>query len=244
MGPTAKYESLKSMVAMALDEERKSARDFDRAWVLGFRALTKMNFSISAEPKTVRLPVLPNKTVILPPDYVSWTKIGILNNLGEVSSLKINNALSIFKDTNPNRLNFLTPDVTTSINLIFGIPFFLNYFDNGLYYNLFGVGGGLITYGDCKFDERNNIIILDMHFRYDSVILEYISSPEKDGDYQVEVALREAVIAFIKWKLKTGTRQEFYGEVTEARRSLNGKKVQLQSINDTLRQATGMYLRA
>jgi hypothetical protein len=242
--PTAKYIPLKQCVAEALDEQQKSMGDFDRAWIIGFRALKKMNYQIYAEPKTVRLPVLPNKTVILPPDYISWTKIGILNNLGEVSSLKNNNALSILRDNNPNRLSYLTPDVTTSFNLIFGIPFFLNYFDNGLYYNLFGVGGGLITYGDFRVDERNNVIILDLHFQYSELILEYISSPEKDVDYMVDGALEEAVIAFIKWKLGTGPRQEFYGEVTEARRSLVGKKVTLQNINEVLRAATGMYLKA
>jgi hypothetical protein len=244
MGPTAKYISMKEIVAEALDEERKSMRDFDRFWIFGMRALELMHFNVSAEPKSVRLPVTPAKTVQLPADYVQWTKIGIMNNLGEVSDLKINNGLSILRDNNPNRLSYLTPDVTTSFNLIFGIPFFLNYFDNGLYYNLYGVGGGLITYGDCKVDERTNTLVLDIHFQYSEVVLEYISAPERDPDYKVERVLREAIIFFIKWKQKTATREEFYGAVIEARRTFENKKVTLQNINEVIRRSTGMYLKA
>lgn len=239
-----KYIPLKMPVGYFLDQYKKSEYDFDTCWNLSFRCLVDLNFDVSAEPISVRLPVQGNQTVILPPDYLSWTKIGILNNLGEVSCLKKNNALSIFKDNNPDRLSKLTPDVTTTFNLIFGIPFFLNYFDNGLYYNLYGVGGGMITYGDFRIDEKHNVIVLNEDFRYDHIILEYISNPQKNGDYCIDIAFNESVIAFIEAKMKLNTMENYYGEVVKARRRLPGKKVTLSTINQVLREGTGMYMRS
>src|SRR5882757_5238069 len=108
---SARYESIQRVVAYFLDQYDKSSGDQDKAYILAFRGLENMHYNISAEPKTVRLPVQANQTVVFPPDYVSWVKIGILNNNGEVSTLKVNNALTTFRDLNPNRLSLLTPDI-------------------------------------------------------------------------------------------------------------------------------------
>jgi hypothetical protein len=203
-----------------------------------------LGFQISFEPITVRLPVAANKTVKFPSDCISWTKIGILNNAGEVSSLRINNALTTYRDTNPNRISQLTPDVQNAIPSLLGHPFFFNYYDNGLFYNLFGVGGGLIQYGSCRVDEKNRVVILEPDFGYSSIIFEYISSPEKNGDYAIQIQLQEAVIAFIEWKFKLNTDQNFYARTIEGQRTLPGKKVTLQTINQVIREPNGMKLRS
>ena len=75
-------------------------------------------------------------------------------------------------------------------------------------------------------------------------MFEYISSPEKDGDYTVELALQEAVIAFIKWKMKLGERAEFYAAATSGRRRLSKKRVTLQQIAQVLREDGGMKLQS
>lgn len=244
MGATAQYEPLKTIVSYVLDANDKSMGDFDKAWILGFRGLHDLNYNISAEPKTVRIPVLPNKTAPLPSDYLAWSKIGVLNSKGEITSIKVNNSLSTFRDTNPNRISDLTPDVNDNLPLLTGNPFYLNYYYNGMYQTLFGVGGGMIQFGECRFDERNGVIILNEDFRYDSVLLEYISAPQKDDDFMVESSLREAVIAFIEWKMKLAPEKSYYDRAIEARRRLPGKKVTLQNINDAIRHATGFYLKS
>jgi hypothetical protein len=238
----AKYISLKTCVSYFLDEMNKSGGDFDAAWLLAFRALDKLGYAMAFEPKTVRLPIGGNKTVKLPSDCRSWSKIGILNTNGEVSTLKINNALTTFKDTNPNRLSQINGDIGDGLPLLANNTFFLNYYYDGMFMPLFGVGGGLIQYGECRVDDANNVIILSPDFRFDSIILEYISCPQMDGDYQIRDSLKEAVIAFIKWKMKLGTREEFYAEAVEARRTLPGKKFTLQTINQVLRESNGMKL--
>lgn len=238
------YTPLKTVVSYFLDEENKSMGDFDRCWVLGLRALTLMNFQVSGQTKTVRLPVLPNRTVPFPADLLSWTKIGILDDKGQINTLRVNNALTTYRDNNPNRLENLTPNINDSIGSIALVPFYSNYYYGGGVYQLFGVGNGVITHGDCKVDEKNRVIILNIDFKYDSIMLEYFSAPDRDDDYQVPTCLQEAIIAFIKWKTKSGSREEFYGAVTEGRRSLPKKKVELQTINQVIRESQGGKLRS
>ena len=236
------YTPLKTIVAYFLDEWNKSEGDQDQAWILAFRGLHKLNQQISAEPKTVRLPLLPNKTVQIPSDCISWSKIGLLNTHGEVCTLKINNGLTTFRDNNPNRLEDLTPNINNSIDS--GNLLYLNYYYNQGYYNLFGVGGGLIQYGECRVDERNGVILMPSDFKYNDIIFEYISSPERDGDYIVPTVLQEAIIAFIAWKMKLAPREIFYAEAVEARRALPKKRVTLQSINQVIRESESMKLRS
>lgn len=238
------YVPLKRIVSYMIDETNESIGSFDRAWVLAFRGLVDMLFDVTAESLTVRLPLLGNKTVPFPSDYLAWVKIGVLNENGEVSTLKINNALTTFKDTNPNRLQQINGDINDAAPLLLGSPFYLNYYYNNTYQPLFGVGGGLIQYGECRVDDENNIIVLPPDFRFDSIILEYFSSPEKNGDYTVPIVAQEAIIAFIKWKSKTGPRDEYYAAKIEARRRMPKKKVHLQQINQVLRESEGQKLRS
>lgn len=242
MTDITQYVTLKTVVSYCIDETEQSIGSFDRYWILAFRALIDLLFDISGEALTVRLPVSGNKTVAFPSDYLTWVKIGILNSNGEVSVLKINNALTTYKDNNPNRISQLTADITDSIPLLLNNPYFFNYYYNGQYQPLFGVGGGLVTYGECRIDDKNNLIVLAPDFRFDSIILEYISSPEKNGDYQIPIICQEAVISFIKWKAKQGSRDEYIAEKINARRRMPKKKVHLQSINAILRESNGMKL--
>ncbi len=239
------YVPLKQVVSYFLDENNLSHDELDKAWVLAFRALVLLNQSIAAEPLTVRLPVDGNKTVTLPSDYLRWSKIGILDNHGQISTLKVNTALTNYKDNSPARIERLTADVNDSLPYLIGSPYYYNYGYNGVYQTMFGVaGGGLVQYGECVVDEKNGVIILSPEFRYDSVMLEYISSPQKNNDYEIQTVLQEAVIAFLNWKYKFGTRQDFYGAAIEGRRSLPGKRVTLQEVAQTIRSSYGMYVQS
>lgn len=245
MSELGKYVPLKTVVAYALDECGLSYDKFDSCWILGLRALVEMNFDISAEPKTIRIPLNGNKTANIPKDCISWTKIGLLDKHGKISTLKINNSLTTWMDTNPNRLTKLQDSqVNDNLGAMAGAPLYLNYYQNGTYGNYYGTGNGLIQHGECRVDEKNQVIIFHPDFKYDSVLFEYISSPEKDEDYSVELALQEAVIAFIKWKMKLGERSEFFAAMTSGRRRLSKKRVTLQQIAQVLREDGGMKLQS
>lgn len=239
-----KYTPLKTVVAYCMDAHGKSEGDQDQFWLIGLRALVDLQYEISAEPKTVRLPVMANKTVRFPADCLSWSKIGLLNSNGEMVTLKINTGLTTFRDMNANRLEDLTPNINNSITSLTGTNLFLNYYYMNNYYNLFGLGNGLIQYGECRVDDANQVVVLSPNFQYENIMFEYISSPQKDEDYRVETALQEAVIAFIEWKLKLAPREMYVAAKIEARRRLPGKKVTLQTINQVIRESNGMKLRS
>ena len=239
-----KYTPLKTIVSYAMDANNMSEGDQDKVWLIGLRGCVDLNYEFGAEPKTVRLPVLPNKTVPFPADCLSWTKIGLLNTNGEMVTLKINNGLTTFRDTNPNRLEDLTPNINNSVSALTAAPIYLNYYYMNSYYNLFGLGNGLIQYGECRVDDGNQVVVLSPHFKYDSIMFEYISSPTRQEDYIVETALQEAIIAFIEWKLKLAPREMYVAAKVEARRRKQGKKVTLQNLNQVLRESDGMKLRS
>lgn len=240
----SRYVPLKTIVSYFLDQFKKSDADADLLWIIGMRGLTELNYDISASPKTVRLPVNANMTVTYPGDLLQWTKIGIMDEKGQVNALKINNSLTTFRDNNPNRLSALTSDINDGACSLSSFPMFLNSYNNGQYTNLMGVSGGLVQYGECRVDDKNRVIVLNTDFKYSSILLEYISAPEMDPDFTVDLALQEAVIAFMAWKLKLGSAQDFYGEVIKSRRRLPGKKITLQEIGQFIRQTNGGYLHA
>lgn len=238
-----KYVPLRMATAFFSDESDKSEGDQDKYWLLALRALIELNYEISAQPETFRIPLNGNKTANFPAGCLSWTKIGILNEAGEISTLKINNALTKWKDQSHNRLPF-TADINDSVIGLGNSPIFLNYYYNNTYNNLFGIGNGLIQYGSCTVDDANELVVLSPDFRFDSIMFEGIFAPQREEDYKVPLALLEAVIAFIKWKMKMCSAQEYYGEVTKARRRMPRKKVSLQEVNQILRESDSMKLRS
>jgi hypothetical protein len=54
--------------------------------------------------------------------------------------------------------------------------------------------------GNFKVDTANGVILLNEHFRYDYVMLEYVSSPNENEDYHLPLQFREALIAWLAWK--------------------------------------------
>jgi hypothetical protein len=229
----AKYEPLKTVVAYFLDQYDKSEDDQDKFWLIAIRGLEKMHYNVSAEPKTLLLPVEANQIAYFPPDCVTWVKIGLRNERGEINTLKVNRALTKYRSDMPNRLEGLTPDIVDGLTSN-NSPF-INYMNNGNYETLFGVGqAGIITHGECNIDEDKGIVLLSPSFQHKNILFEYISSPEKDDDYKVDVRLRESIIAFMEWKADLKPRALFYAEATEARRII--KPVRTQTFNQTIRE--------
>lgn len=241
----SKYAPLDDIVTMFMDQYDKSEGDRDRFWKIGMRGCVELNYEISAEPKTTQEPVQPNKTVFFPNGCLSWTKLGLIDAKGQISTLKINTALTTLRDLNPLRLNAIAiPQVMSGVQALPTANAFLNYYNNGSYDNYFGIGGGLQQYGECRVDEKNRVVIMPADFPYSSILFECISSPEMDPDFTVDLALQESIIAFIAWKLKLGTAQEFYAEAIKSRRRLPGKKITLQQVNQVIRESSGGYLHA
>jgi hypothetical protein len=239
---SAKFIPILEPVGMFLDQYDKSEGDEDKALVMAYRGMEDMEYNIAAEPKTVRLPVEGPKVVTFPADYVSWVKIGLLNNNGELVTIRINNSLTTFRDNHPNRLSLITADVNSGVSEGSLSNMYLNYW-NGLGYSpLFGIGYGIQNFGSCRVDETNNVIVLAPDFQYDSIILEYISCPENSGgDYQIDRRLREPLIAFIAWKFRLDSDTNYYARLTEARRKIT--PFNLQTFNQVIREQNKFCLK-
>ncbi len=219
---SAKYIPLMEVVSQFLDENDKSIGDEDKAWGIAFRGLELMHFNTAAEPKTVLLPVLSNKTANFPADYVGWCKVGVLNERGELVTLIVNESLTTYASDNQNRLSRISGEVNSGIDDVY----YINYWDGGGYSPLKGVGYGLENFGECRVDERNNVVILDKSFRYSNIAFEYICCPQKDYDYKIDRRLREPVINFMNWKFKLGSRADFYASYVEGDRMMHPFNVQ------------------
>lgn len=91
---------LKTVVAYFQDANGKSDGDQDKAWLLGLRALTDLNYEFSGQIQTVRLPKNANQTVSFPAGVLFWTKVGLLNESGQTVTIKINNSYTKWRDSN------------------------------------------------------------------------------------------------------------------------------------------------
>jgi hypothetical protein len=193
--------SIDSCVKAYMDESEQSMHKYFKLWQLSFRCMEQLGLDFFYQVKTVKLPVNDNKTVTIPSDYINYTKIGILNNRGEVIPLSYNNKLTNYADLFSNRAE------KTEDNTLFDMyspqsPNFYNYWNGSAYGNLYGVPSGAPFVGSFKVDIQNNVILLNENFYYDYLMVEYIGSPEaKEGqDYYIPMQFREAMISYLAWK--------------------------------------------
>lgn len=190
--------TLDSVVTDYLTEAEYSQTKYFKVWNIAYRGLEDLGLDAFYRIQAVKLPINANKTVTLPADYMNWTKVGILNPHGEVIPLYYNDKLTTFADIWPDRLEVTkgSPDLAGD----WGLNSWWNYWNGYAYTNIYGVPSGAPFVGDFKIDLENGIILLNDHFKYDYVILEYVASPTPGNDYYIPVQFREALISWIRWK--------------------------------------------
>jgi hypothetical protein len=198
---------LKQIVAELIDSKDSSSHEFRRLYNIGVRGVREFNTDVVGSFTTALLDVNANKTVELPEDYVSYSKIGVINDKGEIVTLRLNNQLS---DINSRR--FLKDDrfedlpkiaTVTYPSVPYNYPYiYYNFFAANQSFNLFGIGGGGQNLGDYKVDEECGVIILSPSFNFDQILLEYLSDgmDRECDDYMVDSRASEALLAYIRWK--------------------------------------------
>lgn len=201
--PIGVYTKLKDIVLLYSEAAKQSDSTFLRLWRICFRGFQQMGLNAMWQSKTISIPVNANATATLPNDFIQWVKIGNFNDVGELQILSVNETLTTFKDTSPKRLADIASEVGSSSTALTTAPFALTNMNtaNGNYVTQnFGVGSRLLTVGQCRFDLANRVILLNTDFAYPHVILDYISSPEQDDDYQIPMQFQEAMIAWLYWQ--------------------------------------------
>ena len=216
------YIKLDSIINEYIDQSEQSVHKYFKLWQLAFRGLEDMGLDFFYTVKSVKLPVNNNKTVNLPSDYVKYTKIGVLNNRGEIVNIQYNGQLTTFADLLPDR-QAKTEDNQFYTEYDWGNNGFYNYWGGTAYSVVYGYPSGGKIIGQFKIDNANNLVILNEHYKFDYLMVEYISSPPQEGsDFQIPIQFREALIAWLGWKdiqFLPNTRKGSIGDKEQRRRS-------------------------
>jgi hypothetical protein len=149
--------------------------------------------------KSVKLPVNANLTVTLPADYINYSKVGVLNQQGEIIPMGVNNKLTVAFDLSSTRLE-QTQDNTIPTQINEQGVWWYNYWNGASFAPVYGLPSGSPFIGSYKIDNANGVIVLSENFSYDYVMLEYVSSPQEGGEYYLPIEFKEAVIAYLRWK--------------------------------------------
>lgn len=194
------YITLDSVVNDYLLESEQSVNKYYKVWHIGFRGFEDLGIDFFYRVQAVKLPINANMTVTLPANYLQWTKVGILNDRGEIIPLYYNDKLTTYADLLPDRVE-KTQD-NTAVFSDWGNGTWCNYWNGYAYTNIYGVPSGAPFMGDFKVDTVNGVILLNDNFRFDYIMLEYVASPipTEGQDYYLPMQFKEALIAWITWK--------------------------------------------
>lgn len=251
--------SLKEIIGQFLNSSDQTSHQFLRLWNIGvFGMKTEFNLDITGGVKTMLLDVNPDKTVTLPCDYIRYSKIGVLNNIGEVVTFKRNNQLTTAQRSISGGLSSYPK--AGAINNAASYPYsqlnYNNYFYNGKNYNLFGADSGTVNIGEYKVDDRAMCIFLNMETTYSQIVLEYLSNGFDEGcnDYFIDVRAGECMKSYIRWQEAIDSRKKFsYSTVNEMKKDYYRTKriakmrinpFNLSEFNDCIRKSVKLVAKA
>lgn len=225
MSQNRQWIPLDEPITAYMDEAEIDNKKYFKLWNLAFRAMTELGLDAFYTIRSVKIPVNANLTATLPADYLQYSKVGVLNEQGEIIPLGVNNKLTVAFDLNPTRLE-QTQDSSIQTQLNQQGVWWYNYWNGFGFSNLYGYPSGNPNIGSFKIDNANGVIILNENFSYPYIMLEYVPSPKEGGEYYIPMQFKEAVIAYLAWKdiksipVKThvqnnnvaGRRRDFYNE--------------------------------
>ncbi len=192
------YIPIDSCITDYLTESEQSQKKYWKCWHLIFRFMELNGLDFFYRISSVKLPINANLTVTLPPNYLNWTKVGILNDKGEIIPLYYNEKLTTFADLRPDRTDLINDP--ESLWLGWNNNTWCNYWNGSGYTNVYGVSSGEPFVGSFKIDTANGVILLSENFNRDYLMLEYVASPSESEVYRIPVQFREAAIAWLSWK--------------------------------------------
>jgi len=193
------YIDLESVINDYLSESEQSNHKYFKLWHIAFRGFTELGIDFFWQVKSVKLPIESNLTVKMPNDWVQYSKIGVLNDRGEIIPMYYNNNLTTYSDLQPQRVS-QTQDPTLVTLYQTNTPIWYNWWSGYGYTNIYGLPSGTPFVGGFKLDNANGLILLSEDFGYDYLMVEYIASPQDGGNYYLPMHFREALISYLRWK--------------------------------------------
>ncbi len=193
------YITLESCILDYLELSEQSNHKYVKCFHSAFGGMDDMGLDFFYSIRTQKLPVNSNKTVTLPNDYQKYSKVGVLNDRGEIIPMGYNEKLTNYADLFPDRIA-KTQDNALFNMFFFGTPIFYNWWNGNNFINLYGLPSGGPSIGSFKIDNANGVILLSEGFAYDYIMLEYLATPQEGIEYRIPIEFRQAMIAWIAWQ--------------------------------------------
>ncbi len=198
MSQNRQWVSIDDCITAYLSRSEQSNHKYFKLWHLAFEGMSEMGIDAFYAIRCVKIPVNSNLTATLPADYLQYSKVGVLNEQGEIIPMGFNNKLTLAFDLSPTRLE-QTQDNSINTQLNQQGVWWYNYWNGQGFSNLYGYPSGNPQIGNFKIDNANGVIVLSENFSYPYVMLEYVPSPKEGGDYYIPVQFRKALIAYLAW---------------------------------------------
>jgi hypothetical protein len=200
MSQTRNYITIDSVINDYIDESEQSVHKYAKLYNIAVRGMEKLGLDFFYKIRTVKIPIdTTNYTAELPNDYISYTKIGVLNSVGEIIPLKFNNKMTYYADQQPDRLA-LTQDNTLATWYQSDLPLWFNYWDGYGFNNIYGLPSGSPFVGSFNIDDSNGVVLLNQYFFYSYLMIEYLSSGNPDEPFRIPIQFREALLSFLAWR--------------------------------------------
>jgi len=200
MSQTRNYITIDSVINDYIDESEQSVHKYAKLYNIAVRGMEKLGLDFFYKIRTVKIPIdTTNYTAQLPNDYINYTKIGVLNSVGEIIPLKFNNKMTYYADQQPDRLA-LTQDNTLATWYQSDLPLWFNYWDGYGFNNIYGLPSGSPFVGSFNIDDSNGVVLLNQYFYYSYLMIEYLSSGNPDEPFRIPIQFREALLSFLAWR--------------------------------------------
>jgi hypothetical protein len=181
-----------------MDEAELSDHKYWKIWHLSFRVMTELGLDFFYQVQSFKLPINSNLTVQLPSNCLKWTKIGVLNSVGEIVPLKYNEKLTSYAQFSPDRLQ-KTQDNTLFNLFQFNAPIWYNWWNGFSFQTLYGLPSGAPFVGNFKVDNNTGVILLNENYGFDYLMVECVVSPQEGQTYYIPIQFKEALIAGLAW---------------------------------------------
>tara|TARA_R100000808_G_C2151347_1_gene160341 strand:- start:632 stop:1363 length:732 start_codon:yes stop_codon:yes gene_type:complete len=239
---TAQFVTLDEVIqGLLVDEGKSSEHEYLRYFNIGLRGLKELNFDTVRQIKSIELQLDSKNTVTLPSDYVSYIKIGVADNNGNVSYMGIR-----------ENINFVPGTQSTTVQDNTENPpiFSYNNYDNSLW-GRYGQGGGNNANG--YYRENLNDRTIEFSNSNGPIILEYVSDGSTGltgTEIKIHAFAEEALRSFIYWKSvqrkrainmneKMAAKNEYYNQkrLSRARMQSFNKNEALQTSRKAFKQS-------
>lgn len=190
---------LDEVINAYIDRSEQSVHRYFKLWHICFDGMQYLGLDFFYQIKSLKLPINSNFTVNLPDDYLNWSKVGVLNDRGEIIPMSYNSKLTFYGEQTPDRIS-KTQDNTIFNYFQYNSPIWYNFWTGYNFTTLYGIPSGAPFVGNFKIDNHTGVMLLDENFQFEYVMLEYVSSPQEGGKYYIPVQFKEALIWFLAWQ--------------------------------------------